>query len=104
MIRKAFVMSVRPEKRAEYIQRHNPIWPELEATLKAHGVSNYSIFLHPTTHQLFAYVELASETQWNQIAETQVCQDWWQAMKDCMPTNADNSPEALPLEEVFHLP
>ena len=44
MIRKAFVMSVNPDRHEEYEQRHSPIWPELEAVLKAHGVSNYSIF------------------------------------------------------------
>ena len=33
MIRKAFVMQVNAGSEAEYIRRHNPIWPELEAVL-----------------------------------------------------------------------
>ena len=37
MIRKAFVMQVNPDAHAEYQRRHSPIWPELEAVLKAHG-------------------------------------------------------------------
>ena len=37
MIRKAFRMSVNPDQHAEYERRHSPIWPELEAVLKAHG-------------------------------------------------------------------
>ena len=37
MIRKAFVMQVNPDAHEEYQRRHNPIWPELEAVLKAHG-------------------------------------------------------------------
>ena len=52
MIRKAFVMSVDAGREAEYERRHRPIWPELEALLKAHGVHNYSIFLHAETRQL----------------------------------------------------
>lgn len=44
MIRKAFVMQVNPDAHAEYQRRHSPIWPELEAELKAHGAHNYSIF------------------------------------------------------------
>jgi L-rhamnose mutarotase len=28
---------------------------------------------------------------------------WWAYMKDIMDTNADNSPVAVGLEEVFHL-
>ena len=64
MIRKAFVMQVNPDQHAEYEKRHNPIWPDLEQTLKEHGVHNYSIFLHADTHQLFAYVELEDEERW----------------------------------------
>ena len=50
-IRKAFVMSVNTGAEEEYEKHHNPIWPELEKVLKDHGVSNYSIFLHPETHR-----------------------------------------------------
>lgn len=103
MIRKAFVMSVNPESKAEYTQRHSPIWPELEATLKEHGVHNYSIFLHPETHQLFGYVEVESEERWAAIAATDVCRRWWAFMKDIMPANPDNSPLSLDLPEAFHL-
>ena len=46
MIRKALVMQVDPDKHEEYCRRHNPIWEELQAVLIAHGVHNYSIFLH----------------------------------------------------------
>ena len=77
MIRKAFVMSVHPGSEAEYERRHRPIWPELEATLKVHGVHNYSIFLHPETRQLFAYAEIESEERWAAIAQTEVCRRWW---------------------------
>ncbi|MEX0654339.1 MAG: L-rhamnose mutarotase [Phycisphaeraceae bacterium] len=103
MIRKAFVMSVNPGQEAEYQQRHRPIWPELEQTLKDHGVHNYSIFLHPQTRQLFAYVEIEDEATWNAIAATDVCQRWWSHMGDIMPANPDHSPVATDLKEVFHM-
>ena len=67
MIRKAFVMSVNRVAEVEYARRHNPIWPELEAVLRAHGVETYSIFLHLETRQLFAYVEFSSQAQWDTI-------------------------------------
>ena len=101
MIRKAFVMAVHADAHAEYERRHNPIWPELEETLRAHGVHNYSIFLHEGTHQLFAYVEIESEEEWNAIAQTDVCRRWWTFMKDLMPTNPDHSPISLELARVF---
>jgi len=103
MIRKAFVMSVLEGREAEYESRHRPVWPELEAVLKSHGVHNYSIFLHPQTRQLFAYVEIESEARWEAIARTDACRKWWAHMKEIMPSNSDNSPIATPLHEVFHL-
>ncbi len=103
MIRKAFKMSVDPEKHAEYERRHNPIWPELEAVLIAHGAHNYSIFLDAETSTLFAYVEIDSEEEWNAIAKTKACRKWWEYMRDIMPSNPDNSPVSTELREVFHL-
>src|SRR5215212_1297074 len=103
MIRKAFKMSVHPDQHAEYTRRHNPIWPELEETLRAHGVSTYSIFLDEHTSELFAYVEFESEERWKQIAQTDICQRWWQRMREIMPSNPDNSPYCQGLREVFHL-
>lgn len=103
MIRKAFLMRLEPGNQAEYEQRHNPIWPELQAVLKAHGVHNYSIYLEREADYLFAFAEIESEERWQQIAQTEVCQRWWAYMKDLMQTNEDNSPVALELKEVFHL-
>ena len=103
MIRKAFVMSVNAGGEAEYERRHQPIWPELEAILRAHGVGHYSIFLHAETRQLFAYAEIESEERWQAIAQTEVCRRWWAHMRELMPANADTSPVSAPLREVFRL-
>jgi L-rhamnose mutarotase len=103
MIRKAFVMSVNPGQEAEYERRHRPIWKELHEVLSAHGVHNYSIFLHPETRRLFGYAEIEDEARWAAIAKTEVCQRWWKFMGDIMPANPDNSPVSAPLKEVFHI-
>ena len=103
MIRKSFVMSVHAGHEDEYIRRHQPIWAELEAVLKAHGVHNYSIFLHEETRQLFGYAEIEDEARWAAIAQTAVCQRWWKHMGDVMPSNPDHSPVATGLKAVFHL-
>ncbi len=103
MIRKAFVMSVHAGAEAEYARRHQPIWDDLAAVLKAHGAHNYSIFLDPATRQLFGYVEVEDEARWNAIARTEVCQRWWKHMGDIMPSNPDHSPVSRGLNEVFHL-
>lgn len=103
MIRKAFVMSVNAGREEEYQRRHSPIWPELEQTLKQHGVHNYSIFLDPTTRQLFGFAEIEDEQRWSAIAETPICRKWWEHMKEIMPSNPDNSPISRQLREVFHI-
>lgn len=103
MIRKAFVMQVNPDAHAEYQQRHSPIWPELEQVLKAHGAHHYSIFLDEGRNLLFGYVEIESEERWDAVANTEVCQRWWQHMGDVMPSNPDNSPISSPLRAVFYL-
>jgi L-rhamnose mutarotase len=103
MIRKAFLMTLKPGNQEEYEKRHNPIWPELQQALREHGVHNYGIFLDRQSDRLFAYAEIESEPMWQRIAETEVCRRWWAHMKDLMLTNADDSPEARDLDEVFHL-
>ena len=102
-IRKAFVMTVSPGQEVEYERRHRPIWPELEETLKKHGVVTYTIFLLPETRQLFGYVEFEDQAQWDAVAKTAVCQRWWKHMKEVMPSNPDNSPVSTELKEVFHI-
>lgn len=103
MIRKAFKMSVHPDKHEEYEQRHRPIWQELQDVLKEHGVHNYSIFIDEETSELFGFAEIESEERWSAIANTDICKKWWAYMKDIMPSNPDNSPVASDLREVFHL-
>ena len=96
-------MVVDPGEEGEYERRHRPVWPELQATLVEHGVRTYSIFLDRETNDLFAYVEVECEEQWDAIASTDVCRRWWRHMRDLMPTNADSSPMSRDLREVFHL-
>jgi L-rhamnose mutarotase len=103
MIRKAFLMTLRPGCQEEYERRHRSVWPEMQEVLHRHGVHNYSIFLEPQSERLFAYAEIESEQLWQRIAETEACRRWWAYMKELMLTNADNSPLSITLSEVFHL-
>ena len=103
MLRKAFRMSVHPDRHTEYERRHRPIWQELEATLIEHGVHTYSIYLDETTSDLFGYVEIEDDARWAAIADTDVCRRWWHHMKDIMPSRPDASPVSRELREVFHI-
>lgn len=103
MLRKAFVMQINPDKHQEYQQRHNPIWPELARTLKEHGAHHYSIFLDVSRNLLFAVVDIESEERWNNVAKTEVCQQWWRSMCALMPSNDDGSPVSTELTSMFYL-
>ena|ERR1041384_408138 len=103
MIRNAFVMKLKPGFEADYKRRHDQIWPELSAALKAAGISDYSIFLDERTGFLFAVQKLTDVNTADQLPQAAIVKKWWAYMKDIMESNADNSPVAVALKEVFHL-
>ncbi len=105
MIRKAFLMKVQPGKIAEYKRTHDEIWPELTAAIKKHGASNYSIFFHETSNQLFGYVELESEALWNGLAKEPVCHRWWKEMTKYLVSESPGAPKAIDdeLRQIFFL-
>jgi L-rhamnose mutarotase len=103
MPRLAFRMKVHAGQEAEYIRRHNPIWPELEDKLKEHGVRTYSIYLDRNTSDLFAYLEVDDLGRWKDVGATEICRQWWDYMAPLMLVNPDHSPVVGDLEEVFHI-
>jgi L-rhamnose mutarotase len=103
MPRYAFKMLLNPGQRGEYRRRHDEIWPELKALLKRVGISNYSIHFDEETNILFAYLERPERHGMDALPLDPVMRRWWAHMADIMATNADGSPVARPLEEMFYL-
>lgn len=103
MKRLAFKMQLNEGQKAEYIKRHNEIWPELKTLLKEAGISEYSIFLDEETHTLFAFQKVSGEGGSQDLGQTEIVQLWWKFMADIMKTKPDNSPVTVPLEEVFYM-
>ena len=103
MTRHAFKMQLKPGVAAEYQKRHDEIWPELAAGLKAAGVSDYSIFLDEATLTLFAVQKLGEGNTAAALPDLPVVRRWWSYMAPLMETHPDHSPVTAPLREVFHL-
>ena len=103
MQRHAFKMYLNPGQEAEYIRRHDEIWPELAKLLTRAGISNYSIHLDRETNILFGYIELDDPERYAESAKTDICKKWWDFMASVMETNADNSPVSVDLPCAFHL-
>lgn len=105
MERYAWRASVKPGRQAEYIERHNQIWPQMKAVLKEAGIVNYSIWL--ADGEVFGYYECekgaayAAKVQ----SESSVVDRWNEYMKDVMEMKKDEKTGAQPLlQEVFYLP
>ncbi len=105
-MRYCFQLQVRPERMAEYVERHQAVWPEMQDALRATGWRNYSLFLRDDG-LLIGYVEsddlAASQAA---MAETDVNARWQAEMAEFF-TGIDGRPpdEGFELlQEVFHLP
>ena len=103
MRRFAFKMTLKPGFEHEYKKRHDEIWPELKAEISKAGVSDYSIFLDSETLTLFAVQKLSDDHSSDQLPNTDIVRKWWDYMSDIMAYNPDNTPVAIPLQEVFHM-
>ncbi len=103
MQRHAFKMFLNPGCEAEYIRRHDEIWPDLVILLKDAGISNYSIHLDRETNVLFGYLERRDDHAMENLPDHPVMQRWWAHMGDIMRTNADGSPVAVALTETFYM-
>lgn len=103
MQRHAFKMYLNPGQEAEYIRRHDEIWPELAKLLTRAGISNYSIHLDRETNTLFGYLERSDDHKMADLPNHLVMREWWAYMGDIMRTNPDGSPVAVDLTETFFL-
>jgi L-rhamnose mutarotase len=103
MKRNAFKMRLKRGAAAEYRRRHDELWPELAAELRAAGISDYSIFLDEETLTLFAVQKLADGHTADSLAQSPIVRKWWDSMAPLMVVAPDNEPVCRPLQEVFHL-
>jgi len=104
MERYAFRMRLTPGMEAEYIRRHDAIWPGLVDLLHDAGISDYSIYLDPETRLLFGILTRTAGHAMDDLPAHPVMQRWWAHMADIMEVGLDNTPTSMPLTRVFHMP
>ena len=105
MQRVCFVLQVKPERLAEYKERHRHVWPEMRAALRETGWRNYSLFLRPDG-LLIGYLETEDFDRARAgMAAREVNDRWQREMKDFFvePGGATPDRAIAPLEEIFHL-
>lgn len=101
--RHVFRMRLNPGMKAEYIRRHDAIWPELVDLLHRAGVSDYDIWLDEESNSLIGILTRRDDHTMASLPLEPVMQRWWAHMRDIMATNPDNSPVDVPLVRVFHM-
>ena len=105
MPRYCFQLQVRPERMAEYVERHRAVWPDMLAALRDTGWRNYSLVLRDDG-LLVGYVE-ADDLAAAQagMAATEVNARWQAEMAPFFTGLSGRGPDEgfLLLEEVFHL-
>jgi L-rhamnose mutarotase len=98
-MRRAWIMTLKPGREAEYKRRHDAIWPELKEAIRTGGVTSFTIYRHGLT--LFAYQEYDAGAEPSEPAP--VMWRWWREMAELMETEADFRPKRVLLEEMFHM-
>jgi L-rhamnose mutarotase len=105
MQRICFVLQVKPDRLAEYKDRHREVWPEMQQALGETGWGNYSIFVREDG-LLVGYLETESfENARQEMARRGVNARWQEKMAPFFDTVGGLLPDQAmkPLEEIFHL-
>jgi L-rhamnose mutarotase len=105
MQRICFLLKVRPDRLAEYKERHKAVWPEMLAALRETGWRNYSLFLRDDG-LLVGYLETPDfAAALRGMAEREVNERWQRDMAQFFEALDGRRPDEgmLSLEEVFHL-
>jgi L-rhamnose mutarotase len=103
--RVCFLLKVRPERLAEYKERHKTVWPEMLEALRETGWQNYSLFLRDDG-LLVGYLETPDfQAALSGMASRDVNARWQREMAPFFEALDGRRPDEgmFALAEVFHL-
>jgi len=103
MERLCFTFETRPGTAEEYKRRHDEIWPELVADIKAAGLSNYSLFR--SGDRVIGYVECDPDvdTCFRKLGGSDANARWSQWFEDIIVSLTDENGRLFRQDEVWHL-
>lgn len=104
MRRVCFLLKVRPDRIAEYRERHRAVWPDMLTALRAAGWRNYSLFLRDDG-LLVGYLETDDFDAARRAMEQTEVNARWQAEMAPFFEDLDGRPDEgmFQLGEVFHV-
>lgn len=104
--RHSLVVGIRPEKREEYLALHSAVWPQVEATITAANITNYTIFVHgDLLIAYYEYVGVDHAADLARIGEDPVTREWWTLTDPCQDPLPGAAPGQLwaDAREIWHL-
>lgn len=97
-----FLLRVRPERLAEYVEAHQGVWEEMRGALTAAGWRNYSLFLRREDGLVVGYFEADdTDAARDAIGRAAISPRWEAAMAEYFEPG---SGEKRVLEQYFYLP
>jgi L-rhamnose mutarotase len=105
MERVCFLLHVKPDRVAEYRERHAAVWPQMQAELRRTGWHNYSIFVQDDG-LVVGYLETEDlATAQAEMAKTGVNARWQAEMAQFFEGLDDKRPDEgfVRVPEAFHL-
>jgi L-rhamnose mutarotase len=100
-----FQLQVRPDRIAEYVERHRAVWPDMLAAIRDAGRRNYSLYLRDDGLLIGYYETDDDASSAAALAADPRTAEWEATSTDLFVSlsgdRADQS--ALQLREVFHL-
>jgi len=100
MIRRAFTMKLKPGAMAEYIDKHDHIWPELVAEIEKSGIASFTTF--EADPLLFLYSEIHDEEAWDRLWHSEIHDKWGKVMEQYMDIKPDGIVDSKTVREIFH--
>jgi L-rhamnose mutarotase len=94
-----FVAEIRPGTEAEYLRRHDALWPDLAADMRARGVRNFTIFRRDQT--IVGYGEVDPRDRDESRIDDAVGARWQAFMSDVIVTDLET---AAPFEPIWRFP
>ena len=103
MERVCFTFEIRPGTEEEYRRRHDAIWPEMVAAIRASGFRNHTLFRRGL--QVIAYAECDPDTPtaFAALGAREVSARWAEWFEDLIVTRTGAGGELITYDEVWHL-
>lgn len=101
MIRRAFIMRLKPDTIAEYRRHHEKIWPELVAQIEGSGIASVTTFWCES--QVVIVSEVTDPQAWERLWTSQVHDRWKQLLAPFVQLADDGAPAASELVEMSHV-